>query len=64
MKYDYGFFLFSQLAFANERIGVELDYDIAFADAISLYEDFLASSYNDKDNDLYDCIEEYFIQTN
>ena len=64
MKYDYDFFLFTQLAYAYGRIDSELEYDFAFADAIKLYEDFLESGSNDGYKGLYECIEHYFMQTN
>ncbi len=62
MKYDYDFFLFTQLAYANERIESELAYDLAFGKAITLYENFLASASNDGYKSLYDCMEDYFMQ--
>jgi hypothetical protein len=62
MKYDYDFFLFTQLAYAYERIDAELEYDLAFDEAITLYEDFLKSDSNDGYKNLYDCIEHYFMQ--
>lgn len=61
-NYDYNFFLFTQMAYAFERIGASCDYDLAFQEAITLYEDFLESSSNDGYKDLYDCIEHYFMQ--
>jgi hypothetical protein len=62
MKYDYDFFLFTQLAYAYERIDVELEYDLAFGEIITLYEDFLASPSNDGYESLYDCMINYFMQ--
>ncbi len=61
-NYDYNFFLFTQLAYAYGRIDAELEYDFAFGEAITLYEDFLQSSSNDGYKNLYDCIEHYFMQ--
>lgn len=61
-NYDYNFFLFTQLAYAYGRIDAKLEYDFAFGEAITLYEDFLESSSNDGYKNLYDCIEHYFMQ--
>lgn len=61
-NYDYNFFLFTQLAYAYGRIDAEIEYDLAFGEAITLYEDFLQSDSNDGYKNLYDCIEHYFMQ--
>jgi len=59
-KYDYDFFLFTQLAYANGKIDSELEYDYAFGDIITLYESFLESASNKDTINLYDCIINYF----
>jgi hypothetical protein len=61
-KYDYDFFLFTQLAFSYGKIDIELEYDLLFGDIIKLYEDFLTSHSNDDTKGLYECIEHYFMQ--
>jgi len=61
-KYDYDFFLFTQLAYAYGKIDSELEYDLLFGDIIKLYEDFLTSDSNDDTKGLYECIEHYFMQ--
>jgi hypothetical protein len=46
-KYDYKFFLFSQLAIDNYLTQKEdMDYDHMFDVLIELYEDFLISEFN------------------
>lgn len=64
MKYDYDFFLFTQLAYAYEVIDIREAYDIVFGDLITMYEHFLKSGYNDGYKGLYECIEHYFINLN
>ena len=63
-KYDYDFFLFSQLAMANGAVNNNEPYDFLFGDIIELYEDFLTSGSNDGYKGLYECIEHYFINLN
>lgn len=59
-KYDYDFFLFSQLTIANYFTEVQdMEYDLMFAEIGSLYEDFLESSFNDDTKSLYYCIQQY-----
>jgi hypothetical protein len=62
MKYDYDFFLFTQLAYAQGKIDSELEYDYAFGDIITLYESFLESKYNVGTEGLYECIVDYLNQ--
>ena len=62
MKHDYDFFLFCQLAYAYRTIDILKEYDIAFDDIVTLYEDFLNSDFNDGYKNLYDCIVDYLIQ--
>ena len=62
LKYDYDFFLFTQLAYAYGKIDSELEYDLVFGDIIKLYEDFLKSNSNQDTKGLYECYEHYFMQ--
>jgi hypothetical protein len=64
MKYDYDFFLFTQLAYAHEAIEIREAYDFVFGDLIEMYEDFLVSPYNDGFKNLYECYEDYFRNLN
>lgn len=64
MKYDYDFFLFSQLAYAYEAIEIREAYDIVFGDLITLYEGFKNSGYDDGYKNLYECYEDYFRNLN
>ena len=38
VKYNYEFFLFTQLAFAYDCVNKELEYDFLFGDLITMYE--------------------------
>ena len=59
-KYDYDFFLFSQLTIANYFTEIQdMEYDLMFGEIGSLYEDFLESSFNDDTKSLYHCIQQY-----
>ena len=59
-KYDYDFFLFGQLTIANYFTEIQdMEYDLMFGEIISLYEDFLESSFNDDTKSLYECIQQY-----
>jgi hypothetical protein len=60
VKYNYEFFLFTQLAFAYDCVNKELEYDFLFGDLITMYEDFLKSGYDDGYKNLYECYEDYF----
>jgi hypothetical protein len=54
-KYDYDFFLFSQLTIANYFTEIQdMEYDLMFGEIISLYEDFIESSFNDDNKSLYE----------
>jgi hypothetical protein len=64
MKYDYDFFLFTQLAYAYEAIEIREAYDIVFGELITLYEDFKTSGYDDGYKNLYECYEDYFRNLN
>lgn len=63
-KYDYDFFLFTQLAYAYEAIDIHEAYDFVFGDIITIYEGFLKSVYNDAYKGLYQCYEDYFRNLN
>jgi len=60
-KYDYDFFLFSQLTIANYFTEIQdMEYDLMFGEIITLYEDFLADpNFNDDNKSLYECIQQY-----
>ena len=60
VKYNYEFFLFTQLAFAYDCADKELEYDLVFGDLITMYEDYLESGYDDGYKNLYECYEDYF----
>jgi hypothetical protein len=61
-KYDYDFFLFSQLVYAQGDKLSELEYDYAFEEIVILYKDFLASKFNVSTKGLYECIVDYLNQ--
>ncbi len=61
MKYDYDFFLFTQLCMLNNPLLAELEYDLMFGRIITDYEKFLLSDSNDDNKGLYECIIHYFI---
>jgi hypothetical protein len=56
---NYDFYLFSRLAVDMELIDSELEYDLAFEDALELFNEFEESSFNDGNKNLYDCIVDY-----
>ena len=62
MEYDYDFFLFTQLDYAQGDKLNELEYDWAFDEIILMYEDFLESKYNVDTKGLYECIVDYLNQ--
>lgn len=57
---NYSFFLFTQLY--NSIIGIQYEYDLMFDDIGILYKDYLASSFNDNNKPVYECIESYLIK--
>lgn len=63
MKYDYNFFLFSQIWIDMSGCAY-LPADLMFAQIIASYEDFLGSHSNDDTKVLSECIEHYFINLN
>jgi hypothetical protein len=63
MKYDYDFFLFSQIWIDMSGCAF-LPSDLMFAQIIASYEDFLKSHSNDDTKILSECMEHYFINLN
>lgn len=59
-KYDYKFFLFSQLAIDNYLTQKEdMDYDHMFDVLIELYEDFLISEFNTQTQSYNETMSQY-----
>lgn len=59
-KYDYRFFLFSQLAIDNYLTQKEdMDYDHMFDVLIELYEDFLVSEFNTQKQSYNETMSQY-----
>lgn len=58
----YNFFLFSQLAQANNMVDTKLEYDLMFGRILKLWDKFNASHYiNNIDESYYDNIIHFFI---
>ena len=53
---DYDFYLFSQLVLTSGLVDKELEYDLAYAETLELYETFTDSIFDDGKIDLYQCI--------
>jgi hypothetical protein len=53
---DYDFYLFSQLVLTSGLVDNELEYDLAYAETVELYETFTDSIFDDGKIDLYQCI--------
>lgn len=63
MKYDYDFFLFSQIWIEMSGCAY-LPADLMFAQIIASYEDFNKSHSNESGLSMDECIEHYFMNLN
>lgn len=57
----YGIFLMVELARGHNIIDPELEYDLTWEKAQSLFSDYMKSEFNDEEKSEYDCINEYLI---
>ena len=54
---DYNFYLFVQLR--NVIMPTTTEYDLQYETDCAMYEDFLNSSFNNENENLYECICDY-----